>query len=237
MFIEMRNVKKFFGTQGNFIDVLNDVSLQIEEGQVCVVLGPSGSGKSTLLNAIGGLDKVNSGEILIDGINITTLSQKKTAIYRRDYLGFVFQFYNLIPNLTVRENIQVSEHLSKTPLDIDELLEVLNISDQQNNYPSQLSGGQQQRCSVARALAKNPKLLLCDEPTGALDYNSSKEMLVLLEKINKKYGTTIMIITHNEAIKNMADQVFYIRDGKVNVSINEQPVPASEIRWWDYGIK
>ena len=208
MFIEMRNVKKFFGTQGNFIDVLNDVSLQIEEGQVCVVLGPSGSGKSTLLNAIGGLDKVNSGEILIDGINITTLSQKKTAIYRRDYLGFVFQFYNLIPNLTVRENIQVSEHLSKTPLDIDELLEVLNISDQQNNYPSQLSGGQQQRCSVARALAKNPKLLLCDEPTGALDYNSSKEMLVLLEKINKKYGTTIMIITHNEAIKNMADQVF-----------------------------
>ena len=231
MFIEMRNVKKFFGTQGNFIDVLNDVSLQIEEGQVCVVLGPSGSGKSTLLNAIGGLDKVNSGEILIDGINITTLSQKKTAIYRRDYLGFVFQFYNLIPNLTVRENIQVSEHLSKTPLDIDELLEVLNISDQQNNYPSQLSGGQQQRCSVARALAKNPKLLLCDEPTGALDYNSSKEMLVLLEKINKKYGTTIMIITHNEAIKNMADQVFYIRDGKVNVSINEQPVPASEIRW------
>ena len=231
MFIEMRNVKKFFGTQGNFIDVLNDVSLQIEEGQVCVVLGPSGSGKSTLLNAIGGLDKVNSGEILIDGINITTLSQKKTAIYRRDYLGFVFQFYNLIPNLTVRENIQVSEHLSKTPLDIDELLEVLNISDQQNNYPSQLSGGQQQRCSVARALAKNPKLLLCDEPTGALDYNSSKEMLVLLEKINKKYGTTIMIITHNEAIKNMADQVFYIRDGKVNVSINKQPVPASEIRW------
>ena len=231
MFIEMRNVKKFFGTQGNFIDVLNDVSLQIEEGQVCVVLGSSGSGKSTLLNAIGGLDKVNSGEILIDGINITTLSQKKTAIYRRDYLGFVFQFYNLIPNLTVRENIQVSEHLSKTPLDIDELLEVLNISDQQNNYPSQLSGGQQQRCSVARALAKNPKLLLCDEPTGALDYNSSKEMLVLLEKINKKYGTTIMIITHNEAIKNMADQVFYIRDGKVNASINKQPVPASEIRW------
>lgn len=231
MFVEVRNVTKSYGEADNSVQVLKGVSAQLNEGKICVVLGPSGSGKSTLLNVIGGLDKVNSGEIIVDGNIITKYSQKKIVNYRRQYLGFVFQFYNLIPNLTLKENIQVCEYLSKKPLDIDELLDVLKLTEHKDKYPSQLSGGQQQRCSVARALAKNPKLLLCDEPTGALDYASSKEMLVLLEQINKRYKTTMMIITHNEAIQKMAHHIIRIHDGNILESVNNQPLPASEIEW------
>lgn len=231
MFLEVKNVTKSYGESDSYIQVLKGVSMGLDKGQICVVLGPSGSGKSTLLNVIGGLDTVNSGQILIDGQNIVKFSAKKTARYRRKYLGFVFQFYNLIPNLTLRENIQVCQYLSHNPLDIDELLDILDLTQHQNKYPSQLSGGQQQRCSVARALVKNPMLLLCDEPTGALDYASSKEMLVLLEKINRRYGTTMMIITHNEAIRKMAHKVLYIRDGEIAKTECNQPLPASEIEW------
>ncbi|GHU82511.1 ABC transporter ATP-binding protein [Clostridia bacterium] len=231
MFVEIKNVSKSYGEAGSYVQVLKGVNTELTEGHICVVLGPSGSGKSTLLNVVGGLDKIDSGEIIVDGNNITKLVAKKVAAYRRKYLGFVFQFYNLIPNLTLRENIQVCEYLSSNSLDINELLDVLNLTEHQNKYPSQLSGGQQQRCSVARALAKNPKLLLCDEPTGALDYNSSREMLVLLEKINQRYGTTMLIITHNEAIQKMAHKVIHIRDGSITESVNNTPLSASGIEW------
>ncbi len=231
MFLKVENVKKSFGEAGSYVQVLKGINTELSEGNVCVVLGPSGSGKSTLMNIIGGLDKPDSGDVVVDGQNITKLSSKKRAQYRRKYLGFVFQFYNLIPNLTLRENIQVCEYLSKTPLDIDELLDVLGLTEHQNKYPSQLSGGQQQRCSVARALIKNPKLLLCDEPTGALDYKSSKEMLELLETINKRYGTTMIIITHNEAIKDMAHKIIYIKDGYITKTEQNIPVLAKEIVW------
>ena len=231
MYLEAKSVSKSYGQSGNYVQVLKEVNMQLKEGDICVVLGPSGSGKSTLLNVIGGLDSVSSGNIIVDGTDITKLNQKKVADYRRQYLGFVFQFYNLIPNLTVKENIQVCEYLSKTPLNIDELLETLELVEHQNKYPSQLSGGQQQRCSVARALVKKPKLLLCDEPTGALDYSSAKEMLVLFETINQKYGTTIMMITHNEAIQQMAHRVIHIRDGYVKESVNNKPIAAKEIGW------
>lgn len=231
MFLKVENVKKSFGEAGSYVQVLKGINTELSEGNVCVVLGPSGSGKSTLMNIIGGLDKADSGDVVVDGQIITKLSSKKRAQYRRKYLGFVFQFYNLIPNLTLRENIQVCEYLSKTPLDIDELLDVLGLTEHQNKYPSQLSGGQQQRCSVARALVKNPKLLLCDEPTGALDYKSSKEMLELLETINKRYGTTMIIITHNEAIKDMAHKIIYIKDGYITKTEQNIPVLAKEIVW------
>ena len=231
MFLKVENVKKSFGEAGSYVQVLKGINTELSEGNVCVVLGPSGSGKSTLMNIIGGLDKADSGDVVVDGQIITKLSSKKRAQYRRKYLGFVFQFYNLIPNLTLRENIQVCEYLSKTPLDIDELLDVLGLTEHQNKYPSQLSGGQQQRCSVARALIKNPKLLLCDEPTGALDYKSSKEMLELLETINKRYGTTMIIITHNEAIKDMAHKIIYIKDGYITKTEQNIPVLAKEIVW------
>lgn len=231
MFLQLRNVFKSYGEGGSFVQVLNNVNAEIEESQICVILGPSGSGKSTLLNVIGGLDNIDSGSIIVDGNEISRLSGKGIVAYRRKYLGFVFQFYNLVPNLTVRENIEVCEYLSQDALNIDELLSVLNLQEHQDKYPSQLSGGQQQRCSVARALVKNPKLLLCDEPTGALDYKSSKEMLVLLEKINNLYGTTMLIVTHNDAIQNMADKVIHVKDGIISESIIENPLPATEIEW------
>ncbi|GAA0063909.1 ABC transporter ATP-binding protein [Clostridium sp. CTA-1] len=199
---------------------------------MCVILGPSGSGKSTLLNTIGGLDRVDEGQIVVDGLDISKLKSKELSLYRRNYLGFIFQFYNLVPNLTLRENIQVCEYLSKESLDLDELLEVLGIKEHKNKFPSQLSGGQQQRCAIARALIKNPKLLLCDEPTGALDYKTSKEILILLEKINKKYGTTILIVTHNTVIKDMVHKVIKIKDGQIsNEYVNENLIPAIELQW------
>ena len=203
MYLEIENVKKSYGTGGSYIQVLKGVNTSVEKGQMCVIQGTSGSGKSTLLNCIGGLDIMDSGSIRVDGTEVFGMKGDALSDYRRDNLGFIFQFYNLVPNLTVKENIQVCEYLTKDPLDMNELLDVLGLTEHQNKFPAQLSGGQQQRCAIARALIKNPKLLLCDEPTGALDSNTSRDILILLEKINEKYGTTMLIVTHNNSIKNM----------------------------------
>ncbi|MCR5720689.1 MAG: ABC transporter ATP-binding protein [Lachnospiraceae bacterium] len=230
MFVEVSKVKKSYGEGGSYTEVLKGVSVGIEKGEMCVIQGTSGSGKSTLLNCIGGLDEVDSGSIKIDGREIVGLKKDSLSEYRRETHGFIFQFYNLIPNLTVRENIRVCEYLSKTPLDIDELLDVLGLTEHQNKFPSQLSGGQQQRCAIARALIKNPKLLLCDEPTGALDSGTSRDILVLMEEINRKYGTTMIIVTHNNSIKNMVDHIIYLKDGKISKDYkNENKIPAVEL--------
>jgi hypothetical protein len=197
---------------------------------MCVIQGTSGSGKSTLLNCIGGLDTIESGSIKVDGTEIAGMKADELSDYRRDYLGFIFQFYNLVPNLTVRENIQICEYLTDQPLNMDELLEILGLTEHQNKFPAQLSGGQQQRCAIARALIKNPKLLLCDEPTGALDSKTSRDILILLEKINATYGTTMLIVTHNNSIKNMVDQVVIVKDGQIRKDYyNETKVPAAEL--------
>lgn len=230
MYLEVKNLKKSYGEGGSYIQVLKGITTGVEQGNMCVIQGTSGSGKSTLLNCIGGLDTVDSGSILIDGKEIVGLKSEALSDYRRDNLGFIFQFYNLVPNLTVRENIQVCEYLSEQPLHMEELLDILGLTEHQNKFPSQLSGGQQQRCAIARAIIKNPKLLLCDEPTGALDSKTSRDILVLLEEVNKKYGTTMLIVTHNNAIKNMVDQVIIIKDGEVRKNyINETKVPAAEL--------
>lgn len=232
MYVEISNVTKSYGEGESYCKVLNGISTLIDRGQICVILGPSGSGKSTLLNAIGGLDTVDSGQIHIDGKEITGLKPERLSDYRRDTLGFVFQFYNLIPNLTAEENIQVCGYLSKVPLSMQELLDILGLTEHRNKFPSQLSGGQQQRCAIARALIKNPKLLLCDEPTGALDSKTAKEILILLEKINQIYGTTILMVTHNAAIRSMAHKVIQIRDGQISGEYeNDSRIPASGLTW------
>ena len=213
MYLEVKGVKKSYGKDTSYVQVLKGVSTGIERGRMCVIQGTSGSGKSTLLNCIGGLDTMDSGSVKVDGQEIFGMKSAQLADYRRENLGFIFQFYNLVPNLTVRENIQVCEYLSNNPLNMEELLETLGLIEHQNKFPSQLSGGQQQRCAIARALIKNPKLLLCDEPTGALDSKTSRDILMLLEKINEKYGTTMLIVTHNNSIKNMVHQVIYLKDG------------------------
>lgn len=230
MFINVRDLKKSYGEGGNKIQVLKGVTTSLDKGEMCVILGPSGSGKSTLLNLIGGIEFADDGELIVDGHDIVRYDPKLMEKYRRDYLGFVFQFYNLVPNLTLKENIKVCEYISPSPLDIDELIDTLGLKEHENKYPFQVSGGQQQRCAIARALAKNPKLLLCDEPTGALDSKSSKEILILLEKVNKKYGTTIFIVTHNEVIKNMVHKVIVIKDGNiVDEYINTHIISAEKI--------
>ncbi|MBR1561771.1 MAG: ABC transporter ATP-binding protein, partial [Ruminococcus sp.] len=195
MYLEVKDVKKSYGKDQSFIQVLKGVNTSVEKGQMCVIQGTSGSGKSTLLNCIGGLDEMDSGSVKVDGKEIFGLKPSELSDYRRDNLGFIFQFYNLVPNLTVRENIKVCEYLAEEPLDMDDLLETLGLTEHQNKFPAQLSGGQQQRCAIARALIKNPKLLLCDEPTGALDSKTSRDILILLERINEKYGTTMLIVT------------------------------------------
>lgn len=215
MFIEVKDIKKSYGSDGNKVQILKGISTELDMGEMCVILGPSGSGKSTFLNAIGGIDFIDSGNIIIDNHDIAEYNPKKMSEYRREYLGFIFQFYNLVPNLTLRENIKVCEYIAESPLDIDELIETLGLTEHQNKYPFQVSGGQQQRCAIARALVKNPKLLLCDEPTGALDSKTSKEILILLEKVNQKYGTTMFIVTHNEIIKDMVHKVIIIKDGLI----------------------
>ncbi len=230
MYLEIRNVKKSYGEGGSYVQVLKGVSTGVEKGQMCVIQGTSGSGKSTLLNCIGGLDTMDSGSIIVDKTEIFGMKNKNLVEYRRDNLGFIFQFYNLVPNLTVKENIQVCEYLTKNPLNLNELMEVLGLTEHQNKFPSQLSGGQQQRCAIARALIKNPKLLLCDEPTGALDSNTSRDILMLLEQINQKYNTTMVIVTHNNSIKNMVHKVIFLKDGLVkNEYINENRISASEL--------
>lgn len=230
MYLEVTEVKKNYGDGESFLQVLKGISLKVKKGDMCVIQGSSGSGKSTLLNCIGGLDTIDAGSIIVDGIEIAGMNSAQLSDYRRDYLGFVFQFYNLIPNLTVKENIKVCEYLTKNPLNSEELLEVLGLTEHQNKFPAQLSGGQQQRCAIARALVKNPKLLLCDEPTGALDSKTSRDILILLEKINATYGTTMLIVTHNNSIKNMVDQVVIVKDGQVRKDYyNQQKVPAAQL--------
>ena len=230
MYLEIKDVKKSYGKDSSYIQVLKGISTSVKQGQMCVIQGTSGSGKSTLLNCIGGLDTMDSGSVTVDGKEIFGLKPIELSDYRRDNLGFIFQFYNLVPNLTVKENIQVCKFLAENPLDLDELLEVLGLTEHQNKFPAQLSGGQQQRCAIARALIKNPKLLLCDEPTGALDSKTSRDILILLEEINKKYGTTMLIVTHNNSIKNMVHKVLVIKDGMVKKDYeNETRVPAAEL--------
>lgn len=230
MYVQVSDVKKSYGEGGSFIQVLKGITVGVDQGSMCVIQGTSGSGKSTLLNCIGGLDVVDSGSIQVDGKEMVGLKSEELSDYRRDYLGFIFQFYNLVPNLTVRENIQVCEYLTEHPLNMDELLDILGLTEHQNKFPAQLSGGQQQRCAIARALIKNPKLLLCDEPTGALDSKTSRDILVLLEKINAQYGTTMLIVTHNNAIKDMVDQVIILKDGLIRKNYrNETKVPAAEL--------
>lgn len=231
-FVEINGIKKHFGAGDNKIEVLKGIDLEIEKGEMCVLLGPSGSGKSTLLNIIGAIESADEGIITVNGEKTRLMSEKQLTRYRRKHLGYVFQMYNLIPNLTVRENIEVGAYLSDNPLDIDELMAILGISDQADKLPSQLSGGQQQRTSIGRAIVKNPDILLCDEPTGALDYKTSKEILKLLEDVNQKYGNTVIMVTHNDAIKNMADRVFTLRDGEIRKNyINENKVSAKDLEW------
>ncbi|MBN2927318.1 MAG: ABC transporter ATP-binding protein [Eubacterium sp.] len=232
MFLEIKQIKKSFGAGDSRVEVLKGIDLEIERGEFCVLLGPSGSGKSTLLNIIGGIDGADSGSITIDGERIEDMTEKKLSLYRRKHLGYIFQMYNLIPNLTVRENIEVGAYLSEKPLDVDELLHTLGIYEHQRKLPNQLSGGQQQRTAIGRAIVKNPDILLCDEPTGALDYNTSKDILRLIETVNQKYGNTIVMVTHNDAIKDMADRVVKLRDGMIRKNYtNEQKVPAMELEW------
>ncbi len=229
MYLEVKDVKKSYG-DSTVTQVLKGVSTGVEKGEMCVIQGTSGSGKSTLLNCIGGLDTMDSGSVKVDGLEIFGMKPDKLADYRKKYLGFIFQFYNLVPNLTVEENIQVCQYLAEDPLDMNELLETLGLSEHRKKFPSQLSGGQQQRTAIARALIKNPKLLLCDEPTGALDSRTSRDILVLLEQINAKYGTTMLIVTHNNAIKNMVHKVIIIKDGQIVKDYhNETLIPAAEL--------
>ena len=232
MFLQIRDLCKGFGEKENRVEVLHDLSLEVKKGEFCVLLGPSGSGKSTLLNIIGGIDGPDSGEIIIDGEAMNSLNEKKLTKFRRNHLGYVFQMYNLIPDLTVRENIEVGAYLSKKPLDIEELLVTLGLKEHEDKLPSQLSGGQQQRTSIGRAIIKNPDILLCDEPTGALDYNTSKEILKLIETVNQKYGSTILMVTHNDAIKYMADRVVKLRDGRIRDNyLNTSKVYAKDLEW------
>ena len=230
MYLQITDLKKSYGENESYTQVLKGISTGVGKGEMCVIQGASGSGKSTLLNCIGGLDYPESGSIQVAGKEIVGLSQSELSFYRRENLGFIFQFYNLVPNLTVRENIEVCKFLTDQPLDMDELLIILGLTEQQNKYPSQLSGGQQQRCAIARALIKNPRLLLCDEPTGALDSKTAGEILILLEKVNQNYGTTMLIVTHNDAIKNMVHKVILIKDGQISKDYeNEKRMSAREL--------
>lgn len=232
MFLEIRNLKKSFGHGDGKVEVLRGIDIGIEKGEFCVLLGPSGSGKSTLLNIIGGIDGSDEGYISIDGEKTREMKEKALTQYRRKHLGYIFQMYNLIPNLTIRENIEVGAYLSDKSLDIEEMLYTLGLYEHRNKLPNQLSGGQQQRTAIGRALIKNPDILLCDEPTGALDYKTSKEILKLIETVNQKYGNTVVMVTHNDAIKGMADRVVHLRDGMIRKTyINEHKVPAEELDW------
>ena len=232
MFLEISKIKKGFGEGESRIEVLKGIDLSIEKGEVCVLLGPSGSGKSTLLNIIGGIDNADSGYISINGEKTADMNEKALSLYRRKHLGYIFQMYNLIPNLNIKENIEVGAYLSDNPLDVDDILRTLGLYEHRHKLPNQLSGGQQQRTAIGRAIVKNPDILLCDEPTGALDYNTSKEILKLIEDVNKKYGNTVVMVTHNDAIKNMADRVIKLRDGMIRKNyVNTEKISATELDW------
>lgn len=232
MNVKINDVHKFYGEGENRTEVLKGINCEIKDGEICVLLGPSGSGKSTLLNIIGGIENADEGCIDIGPDCTVDMSENELNLYRRNHLGFVFQFYNLIPNLTVKENIEVCAYLSKNPLEINELLKTLGLYEHKDKLPSQLSGGQQQRCAIGRALIKNPSLLLCDEPTGALDYKTSKEILSLIELINQKYHNTIIIVTHNNAISGMAHRVMKMHDGQITGNYtNDTLVAAKDLDW------
>lgn len=232
MFLEISDIKKSFGEKDYKVEVLKGITAGVEKGKICVLLGPSGSGKSTLLNIIGGIENADSGYVSINGDKIVDMNEKNLSLYRRKHLGYVFQSYNLIPNLTVKENVEVGAYLSDNPLDVDDIIKTLGLWEHKDKIPNQLSGGQQQRASIGRAIVKNPSILLCDEPTGALDFNTSKEILTLIEDVNRKYGNTVLMVTHNDALKNMADQVIKLRDGVIrHNNINETKTPAAQLDW------
>lgn len=230
--IEVSNLRKSYGQGDNRVDVLKGIDCKIKKGSICTLLGPSGSGKSTFLNILGGIESFEEGSLIVDGLELKNLSKKDLLQYRRDKLGFVFQFYNLVSNLTLKENIEVGAYLSKDPLDLDDLIEKLGLVDHQSKFPNQLSGGQQQRTAIARALSKGPTILICDEPTGALDYSTAKDVLKMIQKINKEYKSTIIIATHNTAIAGMSHEVLSLHDGTImEHRINDCIVDASELVW------
>ena len=232
MFLEIKNLKKSYGESGNRTEVLKGVSFSVDKGEICVLLGPSGSGKSTLLNIMGGIDTADEGYVSINGEKTEDMKEKALTKYRRKHLGYVFQMYNLIPNLSVKENIEVGAYLSDKPLDINDLLHTLGLYEHRHKLPNQLSGGQQQRTAIGRAIIKNPDILLCDEPTGALDFHTSKEILKLIEDINQKYGSTVIMVTHNDALKEMAHRVIKFRDGNIRKDYkNETRTPVEELDW------
>ncbi|MDF2514492.1 MAG: transporter ATP-binding protein [Herbinix sp.] len=232
MFIKVKNLSKSYTSGAINTQVLKSVEMELDQGEIGVILGPSGSGKTTLLNIIGGIDRSDNGIVTVNNIEVTKLNDNKLTDYRREMVGFIFQFYNLIPNLTVGENVEVVSNISKSPIPVDEVLQAVGMADKKHRFPRELSGGEQQRVSIARAVVKNPKLLLCDEPTGALDYSTSRDILKLLQNINKKFGTTILMITHNTAISAMASRVYRVRSGEIVESIrNSTVMPAERIEW------
>ncbi len=232
MQLKLENIHKSFGSGENKNEVLKGISCTVESGSICVLLGPSGSGKSTLLNIIGGIETADEGTIYIGDEKLEDMNEKKLSLYRRKHLGYVFQAYNLVPDLTVKENIEVGAYLSDDPMNLDEMLNMLGLWEHRNKMPNQLSGGQQQRTSIGRAIIKRPEILLCDEPTGALDYKTSKDILTLIEDVNRKCGNTIVMVTHNDALKNMADRVIKLRDGAVRSDKkNETKIPVQELEW------
>lgn len=231
-FVELKDVKKIYKMGEVEIHAVAGINFEIKKGEFAVVVGASGAGKTTVLNILGGMDTATSGEVLVDGNDITKYNGKKLTAYRRNDIGFVFQFYNLVPNLTALENVELALQICKNPLDAGSVLKEVGLGERLNNFPAQLSGGEQQRVSIARALAKNPKLLLCDEPTGALDYNTGKAILTLLQDTCRKKGMTVILITHNSAIAPMADRVIHIKNGKVSkIEENKNPIPIEEIEW------
>ena len=231
-YIEFIDVKKKYKMGEVEIEALGGVDFSVDKGEFIIIAGASGAGKSTILNILGGMDTVSSGKVIVDNNEISKYSQKDLIPYRRDDIGFVFQFYNLVQNLTARENVELATQISKNPLNIDKVLDLVGLKDRKNNFPSQLSGGEQQRVAIARAIAKNPKLLLCDEPTGALDYNTGKAILKLLQDTCRNEGVTVIIITHNLALTPMGDKVIEVKNGKIKkITINENPVPVERIEW------
>ena len=231
-FIQFENVEKCYGTGAASVRALHDATFTVERGEICVIVGPSGAGKTTLLNILGGMDTLTSGRVFLDGREVSAFNRRQLADYRRRDIGFVFQFYNLIPNLTALENVEIASQIVKDPLPAADVWRDVGLGERMANFPAQLSGGEQQRVAIARALAKRPQLLLCDEPTGALDYNTGKQILALLQKQSRENGMTVIIITHNSALTAMADRVIHIKNGTVqSMAVNEKPVPVEEIEW------